>query len=109
MCCRFCPSGYVTLKLLVVLAVEKFAERAYFFGQLYKNEQSRCLYNKENPVQEPNIMNDNEIMDGKAPPFLIVGGRVFDCGADENDGRQLASRAGAAFAVRSEICTGELQ
>jgi hypothetical protein len=109
MCCLFCPSGYVTLKLLVVLAVEKFAERACFFWQLYRNEQSRCLYNKENPAQEPNIMNDNEIMGRKAPPFLIVGGRVFDYGVDERDGRQLAIRAGAAFAVRSEICTRELQ
>lgn len=51
-------------------------------------------------------MKDNEIADGKALPFLIVGG---NCGVDESDGRQLASRADAAFAIRSEICTGELQ
>lgn len=55
------------------MTIEKSGRRAYVIRRHIHSGYRRCLYNNGNPVQEPKIMDDNETMDGKAPPFLIAG------------------------------------
>jgi hypothetical protein len=48
-------------------------QRRFIFSRRYTKTGSVGVYKIKKLVQEPDIMDDHEITDGKMPPFLIAG------------------------------------